>query len=232
MTILLVEDELLLARIVTESLTERGFTMFHASDTFKARQLLLDKKPDLIILDVMLPRQDGFSFAAELRRDKVSLPIIFLTAKNQPQDVVQGFESGGNDYLRKPFSMEELIVRVRELLRRHSHSSEAIPDPVFTIGGYHFDSTRQLLTRPNGSTQQLSHRESELLKLLCLSQNRVLPRRDALLELWGDDSIFNGRSMDVFITKIRRYLADDASIQIFNVRGVGYKMVVVSDGGV
>jgi two-component system, OmpR family, response regulator VicR len=227
MTILLVEDELLLARIVTESLTERGFTMLHAPDTFTARQLLLDKNPELIILDVMLPRQDGFSFAAELRRDKVNLPIIFLTAKNQPQDVVQGFESGGNDYLRKPFSMEELIVRVRELLRRNSHSAEAISDPIFIIGRYRFDSTRQLLTRPNGSTQQLSHRESELLKHLCLSQNRVLPRRDVLLDLWGDDSIFNGRSMDVFITKIRRYLADDSSVQIFNVRGVGYKMVVL-----
>jgi two-component system, OmpR family, response regulator VicR len=225
MTILLVEDELLLARIVTESLTERGFTMLHAPDTFTARRLILDKNPDLIILDVMLPKQDGFSLATELRRDKISLPIIFLTAKNQPQDVVQGFESGGNDYLRKPFSMEELIVRIQELLRRHKPQTEAVQEAIFSIGQYRFDAVRQLLTRPNGTAQQLSHRESELLKHLCLSQNRVLHRREVLLELWGDDSIFNGRSMDVFITKIRRYLADDSAIQIVNVRGVGYKMI-------
>ncbi len=222
----MVEDELLLARIVTESLTDRGFVMLHATNAYEARQVLLEKKPDLMVLDVMLPHQDGFSFAAELRRDKIMLPIIFLTAKNQPQDVVLGFESGGNDYLRKPFSMEELIVRIRELLRRSSGVFQADVPLSFDLGQYHFDPVRQMLTHPDLPARQLSHRESEILKRLCLAQNRVLPRKEVLLELWGDDTMFNARSMDVFMTKLRRYLAQEPGIQIVNVRGIGYKMVV------
>ncbi len=225
MTILLVEDELLLARIVAESLTERGFTMLHAPNTYEARRMIVDKRPDMIVLDVMLPRQDGFSFAAELRQDGLTLPILFLTAKNQPQDVVQGFESGGNDYLRKPFSMEELIVRIRELLRRTAAAPAPEEAALFQIGQYAFDAVRQTLSHPSGPVQMLSHRESELLRRLCLAQNRVLPRREVLLELWGDDTLFNARSMDVFVTKLRRHLALDASVQIVNVRGIGYKML-------
>ncbi len=225
-TILLVEDELLLARIVTESLTERGFQMWHAPNTHEAQRLLEGKKPDLLILDVMMPHQDGFSFAAALRKDKINLPIIFLTARNQPEDVIQGFEAGGNDYLRKPFSMEELIVRIRELLRRYAPTGDPAPAGlVFQIGQFGFDAVRQTLTHPNRPPQQLSHRESEILKRLVWSQNRVLPRREVLLELWGDDTVFNARSMDVFMTKIRRYLAADPSVQIINIRGIGYKMM-------
>lgn len=227
-TILLVEDELLLARIVTESLTDRGFVMLHTSNTYEARRIIQEKKPDLLVLDVMLPQQDGFSFAAELRHDEITIPIIFLTARNQPQDVVQGFESGGNDYLRKPFSMEELIVRIRELLRRTTVvSSAASADAsAFEIGAYHFDPVRQVLSHPSEAPRQLSHRESELLKRLCMTQNRVLPRKAVLLELWGDDTLFNARSMDVFMTKLRRYLSKDASVQIVNIRGIGYKLLV------
>jgi two-component system, OmpR family, response regulator VicR len=225
MIILLVEDELLLARIVTESLTERGFAMLHAPNTYEARRLIVEKKPDLIVLDVMLPNQNGFAFAEELRADGVALPILFLTAKNQPQDVVKGFESGGNDYLRKPFSMEELIVRIKELLRRVSAVSAPDVVALFDIGTYTFDAVRQVLAHPSGTTQQLSHRESELLRRLCLARNRVLPRREVLLDLWGDDTLFNARSMDVFVTKLRRYLAEDEAVQIVNVRGVGYKII-------
>jgi len=228
-TVLLVEDELLLARIVTESLTDRGFVMLHAPNTCEARRLIQEKKPDFLLLDVMLPHQDGFSFAAELRRDQVTLPIIFLTAKNQPQEVVQGFESGGNDYLRKPFSMQELIVRIRELLRRTAVTVSSDASMTFEIGMYRFDPVRQMLTHPPATARQLSHRESELLRRLCLSQNRVLPRKEVLLELWGNDTLFNARSMDVFMTKIRHYLAQDAAIQIVNVRGIGYKMVVARE---
>lgn len=225
--ILLVEDELLLARIVTESLAERGFQMHHAANTREARSLLEDKKPDLIILDVMLPHQDGFNWAASLRREKIEIPIIFLTARNQPEDVVQGFEAGGNDYLRKPFSMQELIVRIRELLRRYGDNhTPAAADLIFQIGRFRFDAVRQTLSHPEQETRQLSHRESEILKRLALAQNRVLPRREVLLELWGDDTIFNARSMDVFITKIRRYLSAEPHIQIVNIRGIGYKMMV------
>jgi two-component system, OmpR family, response regulator VicR len=226
MTILLIEDELLLARIVTESLTERGFAMLHAPNTYEARRMILAHKPDLLVLDVMLPQQDGFSFATELRHDGLTLPILFLTAKNQPQDVVKGFDSGGNDYLRKPFSMEELIVRIKELLRRVATAPAPEETALFSIGSYTFDAIRQTLTPASGPVQPLSHRESELLRRLCLAQNRVLPRREVLIELWGDDTLFNARSMDVFVTKLRRHLAADATVQIVNVRGVGYKMLV------
>lgn len=221
--ILLIEDELMLARIVTESLGDRGFVMLHAANTEEAKKMLAEKKPDLLVLDVMMPGQDGFSFAAELRQGGHEVPIIFLTAKNQTRDVVHGFEIGGNDYLRKPFSMEELIVRIKEQLRRRP---EAVPEEsVFQIGCYRFDAVRQILTRDDGTDAQLSHREAEILKRLCQYKNRVLPRRDVLLELWGDDTFFNARSMDVFITKLRRHLSHDDAVQIVNVRGTGYKLI-------
>jgi two-component system, OmpR family, response regulator VicR len=226
MTILLVEDELLLARIVIESLTERGFTMLHTPNAYEARQLILLHKPDLLVLDVMLPHKDGFTFSAELRQDGLTLPILFLTAKNQSNDVVKGFESGGNDYLRKPFSMEELIVRIKELLRRVASAPTAEETAIFTIGIFTFDSIRQTLTPNTGPAQLLSHRESELLRRLCLAQNRVLPRKEVLLDLWGDDTLFNARSMDVFVTKLRRHFAADSTVQIVNIRGIGYKMIV------
>jgi two-component system, OmpR family, response regulator VicR len=220
--ILLVEDELMLARIVTESLEDRGFVMLHAANAEEAKKMLAEKKPDLLVLDVMMPGQDGFSLASALRQSGVSIPIIFLTAKNQTKDVVQGFDIGGNDYLRKPFSMEELIVRIKEQLRR---LPEAMPvEDVFNIGAYVFDPVRQTLVHPD-SAIQLSHREAEILKRLCIHRNKVLPRRDVLLELWGDDTFFNARSMDVFITKLRRHLALDTTIQIVNIRGTGYKLL-------
>lgn len=222
--VLLVEDELLLGRIVTESLSGRGFEMVHAPNIGEARRLLETQDFDILLLDVMLQGDDGITFAASLRQSGLQIPIIFLTAKNQTADVVRGFEAGGDDYLRKPFSMEELIVRIKAQLRR-SPAPAAEQANVYHIGEYAFDPVRQLLTHPL-STTTLSHREAAVLRRLCQYQNQVMPRRETLLDLWGDDSPFNARSMDVFISKLRRYLMADERVQILNVRGIGYKLIV------
>lgn len=221
--ILLVEDELLLGKIVKESLEVRGFTMFHATDGKEGLRQYRELKPDLIVLDVMMPEMDGITLAREIRKTDRHTPVIFLTSKSQTQDVVKGFESGGNDYLKKPFSMDELIVRIRELLSR-SVGGPLGPPAIYQIGRYSFDYHKQCL-KDDQQTQQLSHRESEILMRLCSHEGRVLERKQVLLDLWGDDSFFNARSMDVFISKLRRYLKDDPSVQIINIRGVGYKLI-------
>lgn len=223
--ILLVEDELLLARIIKDSLESRGYEVVHAADGRQGLELFATQRPDILILDVMMPHMDGFSLATEVRRYDAAVPIIFLTARSQVEDVVKGFELGGNDYLRKPFSMEELIVRIKALLQRpaQGESRESSGNGVFHIGAYTFDPVKQILSHPKEEVT-LSHRESELLRHLCMHRNDVLERSPVLKALWGDDSIFNARSMDVYITKIRRHLRYDPSVQIINVRGIGYKL--------
>lgn len=223
--VLLVEDELLLARIIKDSLESRGYEVVHAADGRQGLELFATQQPDILVLDVMMPQMDGFTLAAEIRRYDAAVPIIFLTARSQVEDVVKGFELGGNDYLRKPFSMEELIVRIRALLQRPA-PGDAPPaeNGIFQIGAYTFDPIKQVLTHPREQIV-LSHRESELLRHLCMHRNAVLERGVALRELWGDDSIFNARSMDVYITKIRRHLQHDSTVQIINVRGIGYKLI-------
>ncbi len=224
--ILLVEDELLLARIIKDSLESRGYAVVHAADGRHGLELFATQNPDILVLDVMMPHMDGFSLATEIRKYNADVPIIFLTARSQVEDVVKGFELGGNDYLRKPFSMEELIVRIKALLQRSvpAEQTSLAEDGIFRIGEYTFDPVKQLLTHPKEQIT-LSHRESELLRHLCLHRNAVLERGPVLRELWNDDSIFNARSMDVYITKIRRHLQLDPSVQLINVRGIGYKLV-------
>ncbi|MBX2927863.1 MAG: response regulator transcription factor [Saprospiraceae bacterium] len=223
--VLLVEDELLLARIIKDSLESRGYEVVHAADGRQGLELFATQQPDILVLDVMMPQMDGFTLAAEIRRYNTAVPIIFLTARSQVEDVVKGFELGGNDYLRKPFSMEELIVRIKALLQRPA-PGDAPPaeNGIFQIGAYTFDPVKQVLAHPQEQIV-LSHRESELLRHLCMHRNAVLERGVALRELWGDDSIFNARSMDVYITKIRRHLQHDSTVQIINVRGIGYKLI-------
>lgn len=225
-TILLIEDEWQLAQIVKDSLETRGFRMITATDGEEGLRLFRQQKPDVIVLDVMMPRMDGFTLATEIRKTDKQIPIIFLTAKSQTADVVKGFELGGNDYLKKPFSMDELIVRIRSLMARFNGQSVPMPPEAdeIIIGQFVFSAPKQTLTR-NGYTEYLSHRESEVLLRLCRHKNQVMERRPVLLDLWGDDNFFNARSMDVFITKLRRYLKEDPKIQIVNIRGVGYKLI-------
>ncbi len=223
-TILVVEDELSLARIVQDSLETRGFTVHHAPDGEQGWQLFQQTSPDLVVADVMMPVRDGFELARQIRRVNATVPILFLTARSQPADAVQGFELGGNDYVRKPFSLDELVARIQALLGRVPAAASAAP---LAIGRYRFDYPEQRLRLADGSQPPiaLTHREAELLKCLLDHRAQVLTRTAVLRELWGDDSFFNGRSLDVFITRLRRYLSHDPSVRILNVRGVGYKLL-------
>jgi DNA-binding response OmpR family regulator len=195
------------------------------SDGAKATALFKKLLPDICVLDIMLPNKDGFTIADEIREIDEDVPIIFLTAKTQTEDVVKGFSLGGNDYIRKPFSMEELIVRIQNLLRNKSEAPQKISSDKVTIGKYNFQVNRQILN--NGKEdRKLSYRESELLKLLYLNRDKIIDRKDILNLLWGNDSFFNSRNLDVYITKLRSYLKDDPSLEIITIKGIGYRFVV------
>jgi len=223
--VLFVEDEQSLGLIVKESLEVRGFDVKYCQDGKTALAAFGSFKPDICVFDIMMPVKDGYALAQDVRRIDTQTPIIFLTARSQTPDVVKGFEVGGNDYIKKPFSMEELIVRIHARL---SSASDAQPQEdktiLFNIGKYLFDAKKQTLELPH-KVSKLTHREAEVLRLLCINKNRVLERSYVLKKVWGDDNFFNARSMDVFITKLRKHLQDDPNVEIINVRGIGYKMV-------
>jgi len=220
-----VEDELFLARIVKESLESREFDVIMENDGAKALELFKRSQPDICVLDVMLPNKDGFEIAEEIREINENIPIIFLTAKTQTGDVVRGFAQGGNDYIRKPFSMEELIVRIQNLLRLRQDGVKKIGSESVRMGKYSFQINRQVLS--SGKEQRkLSFRESELLKLLYENRDKVIDRKEILNLLWGNDSFFNSRNLDVYITKLRSYLKDDPSLEIITIKGIGYRFVV------
>lgn len=219
--VLLAEDESSLGLIVKESLESRNFEVHWCQHGGMVMDVYHQMRPDILVLDVMMPQKDGFVLAREIRKKDRRIPIIFLTAKSRTKDVVEGFKLGGNDYLKKPFSMEELIVRINELLNRkeRKETEEVIP-----IGKYLFDYPKQLLTIEN-QQQRLTHRESEVLLRLAIRPNELIDRSLMLNEIWGDNDFFSTRSMDVFITKLRKKFTQDPSIQIVNVRGYGYKMI-------
>lgn len=223
--ILYVEDELFLGKIVRESLESRGFEVIMESDGGKATEAFKKSNPDICVLDIMLPNKDGFTIADEIRELDEEVPIIFLTAKTQTEDVVKGFSLGGNDYIRKPFSMEELIVRIQSLLRHKTEGVTKIQGDSVDMGKYHFQLNRQVLN--NGKEdRKLSYRESELLKLLYENRDKIIDRKDILNLLWGNDSFFNSRNLDVYITKLRSYLKDDPKLEIITIKGIGYRFVV------
>ncbi|MEC3907647.1 response regulator transcription factor [Tamlana sp. 2201CG12-4] len=221
-TILLAEDEPALGLIIKESLETRNFKVLLCENGEKALEVYKETSPKLLILDVMMPIKDGFTLAKDIRGIDETVPIIFLTAKSQTRDVVEGFTIGGNDYLKKPFSMEELIVRINNLLNRTKLQKTS---DTFQIGKYLFNFPKQTLQYIEGETTQLTHREAHLLFHLFKNKNQVLDRSLILNKLWGCDDFFNARSMDVFISKLRKKLAQDDTIQIINVRGFGYKLI-------
>lgn len=221
-----VEDEVFLGKIVKESLESRGFEVIMETDGAKAVALFFETSPDVCVLDIMLPNKDGFAIADEIRERNVMTPIIFLTAKTQTEDVVNGFRLGGNDYIRKPFSMEELIVRIENVLRKGSTNTENNAGSV-TMGSYQFQLTRQLLSGTSGE-RKLSYRENELLRLLYENRGKIIARKDILNLLWGSDSFFNSRNLDVYITKLRNYLKDDPSLEIITIKGIGYRFLAGS----
>ena len=221
-TILLAEDEPALGQIIKESLETRNFNVLLCEDGEKAYEVYKRDSPELLVLDVMMPKKDGFTLAKEIRSIDDTIPIIFLTAKSQTQDVVEGFTIGGNDYLKKPFSIEELIVRINNLLSRTKAQKTS---EVLSIGYYTFNFPKQILQFKDEENIQLTHREAHLLFHLIKNKNAVLDRSIILNKLWGNDDFFNARSMDVFISKLRKKLSQDESIQIINVRGFGYKLI-------
>jgi DNA-binding response OmpR family regulator len=216
-----VEDEPFLGRIVKESLESRNFIVAMVDDGKNAVETFKNFSPDLCVLDVMLPNKDGYTIAAEVRKISPSIPIIFVTAKTQTEDLLKGFESGGNDYIRKPFSMEELIVRINNLLQLTLNQKNSTVNESVTIGSYQFNPLRYEL-KFKDQVKKLSHREAQLLGLLLENRNGTTQRKDILLKLWGDDSFFNSRNLDVYVTKLRDYLKDDPSIEIITIKGVGY----------
>lgn len=221
-TILLAEDEPALGLIIKESLETRNFQVLLCDNGEKAFEVYKNESPELLVLDVMMPKKDGFTLAKDIRTIDNTIPIIFLTAKAQTQDVVEGFTIGGNDYLKKPFSIEELIVRINNLLNRTKVQKTS---DILQIGNYNFNFPKQILQFKNENSVQLTHREAHLLFHLIKNKNQVLDRSLILNKLWGSDDFFNARSMDVFITKLRKKLNDDVTIQIINVRGFGYKLI-------
>ncbi len=222
--VLLAEDDENLGNLLREYLHARNYEAELCADGQKALKLLERNYYDICVLDVMMPHMDGFTVAKEIRKVKPELPIIFLTAKSMKEDVIEGFSIGADDYLTKPFSMEELIFRIEAILRRTKNllSSE---QKVFQLGAYVFDSEKQTLTYKD-RIQKLTTKESDLLKLLCINKNRILERNYALKSIWIDDNYFNARSMDVYITKLRKYLKEEPSIQILNIHGRGFKLIV------
>jgi DNA-binding response OmpR family regulator len=223
--VLLLEDEPQLAKIIQESLQSRSFVVSHATNGLQGLDATRTASFDICVVDVMLPLMDGFTFVEEFRKTDTQTPVLFLTAKSMTEDVVRGFELGGNDYLKKPFSLEELVLRLKELLRRSAQHQEDNKTEAVTIGGYTFAPLKQELWYKENLVSKLSHRESELLRLLVQQKNQVLDRKATLIKLWGDDNFFNGRSMDVYISKLRKYLKQDTNVEILNIRGVGYKLV-------
>jgi DNA-binding response OmpR family regulator len=222
--ILYVEDETAMARIVSDALQSRGYLVITETQGTNVLARFKETAPDICVLDVMLPGKDGFSIAGDIRALNTQVPIIFLTAKGAVNDVVTGFKRGGNDYIRKPFSIEELIVRIENLAGERKRAAAAEPEEVI-LGGYVFQKNRQVLSY-GGEQRKLSYRESELLKMLYANRDQVVERRDILNELWGSDSFFNSRNLDVYITKLRNYLKQDPSIEIITIKGIGYRFVL------
>jgi DNA-binding response OmpR family regulator len=223
--ILLVEDEQVLAEIVKESLQSRGFEVTHTETVKGATEEYYRDIPDIIVLDVMLTDGDGFTFARQVRTINLQLPIIFLTSRSQAHDVVEGFESGGNDYLKKPFSIEELIVRIKALLSRNGLLIQTDTAPkTMELGKYKFEYPGGVLNYFD-ERRSLTTREAEILQMLLINKNRAVDRKTILLNFWGNDDYFSGRSLDVFITKLRRYLKNDPAVSILNIRGQGYKLI-------
>lgn len=225
--VLLVEDEQILAMIIKDTLEGQDFIIHTANDGEEGLRLFFDLRPDVLVADVMMPHMDGFEMVRRIRQTDKQTPVLFLTARSAINDVVEGFELGANDYLKKPFGMQELIVRIKALVGKAFAFKEEPKqkETCFEIGKYNFNSITQMLSHA-GIEEELSHRESEILKRLCENRNQVVNTQNILLDLWGDDSFFNSRSLHVFITKLRHKLSKDERIRIVNVRGIGYKLII------
>jgi two-component system response regulator TrcR len=222
--VLLAEDEATLAMIIKDTLEDDDFVLRIAPDGEAGLQQFYDFRPDVVVADVMMPKMDGFEMVRRLRQTDRQTPVLFLTARSAMNDVVEGFKLGANDYLKKPFGMQELMIRIKALAGRAFQPVAETQESFFEIGRYLFNPTNQTLSLLD-QTEVLSYRESEILRRLCQNRNQVVNMQNILLDLWGDDTFFNQRSLHVFITKLRHKLSADERIRIVNVRGIGYKLI-------
>jgi DNA-binding response OmpR family regulator len=222
--IMLAEDDENLGSLLKEYLKAKDYETDWFLNGEEAISAFKPNQYDICILDVMMPIKDGFTLAKEIRQQDNHIPVLFLTAKSMKEDVLEGFSIGADDYVTKPFSMEELLYRVEAILRRTMNQQKPDEQYQFSLGSYNFNAHKQMLVR-NGNEQKLTTKESELLRLLCQNKNQVLERNYALNTIWADDSYFNARSMDVYITKLRKYLKDDPSVQILNIHGKGFRLI-------
>ncbi|MGI9542467.1 MAG: response regulator transcription factor [Cyclobacteriaceae bacterium] len=220
--ILLVEDDINLGYVIKDNLEANDYVVEHATDGKSGLKLFFGSHFDLCLLDVMLPETDGFSIAKTIRDNDDQIPIIFLTAKSMKEDRIEGFKLGGDDYIVKPFNIEELILRIQVFLRRSSQDRSY--QNTFSIGTYQFN-YKNLMLSLNGKNKILTQKEGDILRQLCLHQDQIIKREEILNRVWGDDDYFIGRSLDVFIYKLRRYLQGDPKVEIINVHSVGFKLV-------
>ena len=223
--ILYVEDEPFLAKIVKETLESKSYHVILISDGAAAARTFQDGSFDICILDVMLPNKNGYDIAKDIRQFDTTIPILFLTAKDQTTDVLNGFKAGGNDYIKKPFSMEELIVRIENLFKLAQVKSQKTTAEIKIGRQYIFLPARLALTTAHTS-KDLSHRECQIIQLLCDNMNDITNRKELLMKIWGDDSFYNSRNLDVYISKIRGYFKEDPSIEIKTLKGVGYQFII------
>ncbi|MBC7745865.1 MAG: response regulator transcription factor [Flavobacterium sp.] len=226
--ILLVEDDPNLGMLLQDYLQLKGkFDVVLCKDGEEGFNVFIKDRFDICILDVMMPKKDGFTLGKDIRKINPGIPIIFATAKSMIEDKSEAYNLGGDDYITKPFRIEELLLRINALLKRISDNGKqdsSLQQNSFTIGRYKFDYTAQTITFEE-KQQKVSTKEAELLRLLCMRKNEVLTREEALISIWHDDNYFNGRSMDVFLSKLRKYLKDDPKVEIINVHGRGYKLL-------
>ncbi len=224
--ILLVEDDPGLGFVIKDNLSVKGYDVTLCVNGEEGHEMFEQQSFDLCIFDVMMPKKDGFSLTQSIRETNKNIPILFVTAKSMLEDKLAGFTAGGDDYIIKPFSMEELVMRIEVFLRRSA--LQPVEDQIFILGKYSFDSANlTLLDGP--SAKALTQKESDVLRMLCLNKDRVLKREDILKSVWGDDDYFMGRSLDVFISKLRKYLREDPSVEIANYHGVGFRLEIKSN---
>jgi DNA-binding response OmpR family regulator len=224
-SILLAEDDINLGFVISDQLRAEGYHVSLTTDGVEALKRFNEQPYHLCIFDVMMPKKDGFTLARDIRQINGDVPILFLTAKSMTEDKIEGFNAGGDDYLTKPFSVEELNLRIKSLLKRVNIRTEIPEEKVFNVSAFIFDTENLTLTL-SGEVQSLTKKEAQILKILYKFKNQVLPREVILNTVWGQDDYFVGRSLDVFITKLRKYLKDDETIQILNIHGVGFKLEI------
>lgn len=226
--ILVVEDDPNLGKILNEFLSAKGYNITLAVDGEEGKlKFLNDDNWDIILLDVMMPKKDGFSLAKDIRKVDKKIPIIFLTAKSQKENIIKAFKLGGDDYLTKPFSIEELLVRMEAIMKRTPQKKKNILEDNFSLGSYTYIHNQNLLIDFKKNEHRLTTKENELLKLFCINFNEKVDRNTALIKIWGDDSYYNARSMDVYIAKLRKYLKADPKIEIKTIHGHGFKLMIL-----